>query len=338
MLKLMCATFVAAASAQVTPALLKTHPHLAAYKNVDFNAKRYTLRATHPEQIHIAYAGQSAEGYPTGINAAWVYKEKDGCVLEYGTDSAMHNESVTPHSGRYLDEGSYHWNVDVLDLVPATLYHYRVKCGSAASANFTFTSAANGKDLGRPFNINLFGDMGYLGSAERPMILDVGGLKKHWSAVPTRETQQRFFEAGETDMMWIVGDIGYADDAFAHDVVGGLYEKCYDGFMNWFQNITASIPFHVSPGNHESECHSAECVIDRFLGEYLGNFSAYTNRFHMPSPSSGGVANMWYSWNTGPVHFVSLNTETDFEGAGEGHSGWYCTGFYVLHANAKRGN
>ena len=26
---------------------------------------------------------------------------------------------------------------------------------------------------------------------------------------------------------------------------------------------------------------------------------------------------MWYSWNQGPVHFVSINTETDWPGAAE---------------------
>jgi len=30
---------------------------------------------------------------------------------------------------------------------------------------------------------------------------------------------------------------------------------------------------------------------------------------------------MWYSFNYGPVHFVSLNTETDFPGAAEENTG-----------------
>ena len=47
----------------------------------------------------------------------------------------------------------------------------------------------------------------------------------------------------------------------------------------------------------------------------------YNARWAMPSRSSAGVANMWYSWNQGPVHFISLNTETDFPGAAEEHVG-----------------
>lgn len=45
----------------------------------------------------------------------------------------------------------------------------------------------------------------------------------------------------------------------------------------------------------------------------------------MPSKESGGVMNMWYSFDYGPVHFISANTETDFDGATEekfGDGGW----------------
>lgn len=43
----------------------------------------------------------------------------------------------------------------------------------------------------------------------------------------------------------------------------------------------------------------------------------------MPSVESGGHqhSNMWYSFNFGTVHYVSLNTETDFPGAGEETTG-----------------
>lgn len=32
----------------------------------------------------------------------------------------------------------------------------------------------------------------------------------------------------------------------------------------------------------------------------------------MPYLESNGTSNMWYSFNYGPVHFVSINTETDY--------------------------
>jgi hypothetical protein len=41
----------------------------------------------------------------------------------------------------------------------------------------------------------------------------------------------------------------------------------------------------------------------------------------MNNAASGGVENMWYSVRRGGVHFVSLNTETDFVGAEETDTG-----------------
>jgi acid phosphatase type 7 len=35
----------------------------------------------------------------------------------------------------------------------------------------------------------------------------------------------------------------------------------------------------------------------------------------MPAPESGGVLNMWYSFNLHNVHFVQISTETDYPGA-----------------------
>lgn len=53
------------------------------------------------------------------------------------------------------------------------------------------------------------------------------------------------------------------------------------------------------------------------------NFTAFDHRFNMPSNRSNGVANMWYSFDYGGVHFVSINTETDFPKAGEKFlNGW----------------
>lgn len=53
------------------------------------------------------------------------------------------------------------------------------------------------------------------------------------------------------------------------------------------------------------------------MGKALSNFSAYNARFKMPSDPSGGNSNMWYSFDAGPVHFVSLDLETAYPGAAE---------------------
>ena len=108
-----------------------------------------------------------------------------------------------------------------------------------------------------------------------------------------------------------------------HDPLKFLYEEAYNGYMNWLQNLTTTLPYMVLPGNHESECHSPYVLADEKLAQQLANFSAYNTRWAMPSEESHGSfkTNMWYSFNYGPVHFVSSNTETDFKGAGEEHTG-----------------
>ena len=88
--------------------------------------------------------------------------------------------------------------------------------------------------------------------------------------------------------------------------------------MDWLQNLTTTLPYMTTPGNHESECHSPACIVGILgKGEKLKNFTAYNARWKMPSRQSRGVEAMWYSWNQGAIHFVGANSETDWKGAGE---------------------
>lgn len=48
-----------------------------------------------------------------------------------------------------------------------------------------------------------------------------------------------------------------------------------------------------------------------FAFEALWYWSITFQHFRMPSASSGGVGNMWYSFDHGLMHMISLDTETD---------------------------
>jgi len=166
--------------------------------------------------------------------------------------------------------------------------------------------------------------MGWESSAERGSPIPVGGLDANWSATLSRELMETLKNQGAFDLAWIVGDIAYADDSFGYldNLLNFTYEEAYDGFMDWMSNVTSVIPYHVTVGNHESECHSPACIIDLDgLGKYLNNFTAYNARWAMPSVESNGVLNMWYSWDLGSVHYVSIDTSTDFPNAPEGTTG-----------------
>lgn len=100
-----------------------------------------------------------------------------------------------------------------------------------------------------------------------------------------------------------------------------MVEGVYNDWMNWIQNITTKTPYMVAVGNHESECHSPICLAETKTRKSLANFSAYNKRWKMPYAASGSRSNMWYSYDYGLAHFISINTETDFPGAGEENHG-----------------
>ena len=97
--------------------------------------------------------------------------------------------------------------------------------------------------------------------------------------------------------------------------------------------LLSALRFLDRVGNHESECHSPACILDwEKYGKPLHNFSAYQYRYRMPGPESGGVGNMWYSFNHGLAHFVVIDTETDFKNAPEendGDSGVFPAGHFA---------
>ncbi|KAL7632302.1 UNVERIFIED_CONTAM: hypothetical protein RMT77_017407 [Armadillidium vulgare] len=90
-------------------------------------------------------------------------------------------------------------------------------------------------------------------------------------------------ESGMYDGIIHVGDFAYnMDDENA---------KVGDAFMNNIQPIAAYLPYMVCPGNHEQNY----------------NFSNYKARFSMPNYEE--TESMFFTWNAGRVHFISLNTE-----------------------------
>jgi 3',5'-cyclic AMP phosphodiesterase CpdA len=91
------------------------------------------------------------------------------------------------------------------------------------------------------------------------------------------------------------------------------YEQIYDMYMANVSIAGANIkPYMVLPGNHEAECHSPICILNSTLLNSLANFSAYNARFLMPYEESGAVSDMWYSFEHAGVHFIQVDTETDF--------------------------
>jgi len=228
-------------------------------------------------------------------------------IVRYGKDSSSLSSTATGFSASYYETFDHH--VIVSDLEAQTKYFYQ--CGDEEggwSDVLSFVTApGDDKATDTSFTIGVIGDMGV------------------WNGQDSIDLLNKMGEDGDFDWVWHVGDIGYADDSFIHfgQVFKFYYESTYNEYMNLIQPFASTHQYMVLPGNHEAECHSPSCQVDKEKLESLGNFSAYNSRFLMPSSTSNGNSNMWYSFNYGPVHFVNIDTETNYDGAPNDHYTWY---------------
>ncbi|KAE9018906.1 hypothetical protein PR002_g12967 [Phytophthora rubi] len=181
-----------------------------------------------------------------------------------------------------------------------TKYFYKV--GNAKDKHYrgglsSFTTARAAGDES-PFTVAVYGDMG-----------------ADDNSVATNKYVNSLVD--EVDFVYHLGDISYADNAFltAKNVFGFYYEQVYNKFMNSMTNVMRQMAYMVLVGNHEAECHSPTCLLSKSKKDQLGNYSAFNSCFRMPSPESGGVLNMWYSYEYGTVHFTTLSIETDYANA-----------------------
>lgn len=87
--------------------------------------------------------------------------------------------------------------------------------------------------------------------------------------------------------------------------------------------ITSAVPYMSLPGNHEVTCTE---VTPFLCPSFQRNFTAYRNRFRMPWRESGGVDNLWHSFDYGLAHFIQIDTETDYPNSKMGPGTYYNAG------------
>jgi hypothetical protein len=252
---------------------------------------RGTTNATQPQQVHIGFAGSDENGNSNGMVISWNTASATATsTVLYGLESKKYTWTANGTQNTYID--SYNHHVVLQNLTLDTRYYYI--CGDAQggySDEFSFVTAISQP---RPFIVNVYGDMGLTdGDNTRAQVIK---------------------QLSDVDFIWHVGDMSYADD----DILGWQYEQVWDEFMNTIQPISSVRPYMVLPGNHEAECHFLGCLPFSKTFYALRNFTAYRHRFRMPCEESGGTENMWYSFNYGQAHFVSISTETDYPGSPEG--------------------
>jgi len=192
-------------------------------------------------------------------------------------------------TGSYTTYGTgYFSNVVLPDLQSHTQYYYQVT-GSGRVPSF-ITARSPGDTSA--FTYLMVGDMGLDNSANT-----MTAMSKNLPYV---------------DFVHHVGDLSYADDWYLRL---DTYEGAWNKWQTLMDPITSARGYMVLPGNHEATCTEATPDI---CEQSTRNFTAYRNRFRMPWQETGGVENMWFSYNYGNMHFTNIDTETDFPHAPEG--------------------
>jgi predicted MPP superfamily phosphohydrolase len=284
----------------------------------------YKTAKCEPTQVHLAFAGKNNAMDADKICVSWFeFTNNTNSSLKYRCDFKKNWTVVASKKTSYLGNSGFHAYAETKKLPlgkKECIFGLTNDKQNQISDLYSFRTPL-GKNDSTPFTVSVFGDLGWLNSTVRPTVLPFDGIVKNWSATATKNRVETMVLEKKIDFILMLGDISYADDAFTVNPFQFEYEKVLNGFMNWIEPLASRVPFMTVPGNHESECHSFVCFYYWQKYKSLGNFSAYNARFHMPFKYSGSLSSMWYSFNYANIHFIMMNTETDFEGAAEENHG-----------------
>jgi hypothetical protein len=101
--------------------------------------------------------------------------------------------------------------------------------------------------------------------------------------------------------LFLAGDPAcLASDDFSSD--GG---RIGDAFMNAIQPYAAKVPYMGAVGNHECGGGNLQHYARRFAG--LENAANSSGAKSAGSTKHGDA--LWYSWDTGLIHFIAINSE-----------------------------
>ena len=90
--------------------------------------------------------------------------------------------------------------------------------------------------------------------------------------------------------------------------------KVGDQFMRNIQQLAAHVPYMVNHGNHEDSAGSLAHYIERFRSQPSNAVPAY-----FASANGATTNSLYFSWDEGLVHYVSLSTELWF-GVGDNNT------------------
>ncbi|XP_078442941.1 putative inactive purple acid phosphatase 2 [Wolffia australiana] len=277
-----------------------------------------------PEQIHLSFADGDDE-----MRVVFVAGDDGERFVRFGeegrldrtvrTDVARYDRtdmcgSPANTSRGWRDPGFVHDAV-MRDLKKGTRYFYQVGSdakGWSTTLNFTSRHSQSNETYAI-----LFGDMGT------------------WAPYNTFRRQQ---QESKSTIKWILRDLQTLDNkpCFVSHIGDISYARGYswiwDEFFNQIEPVAAHVPYHVAIGNHEYDWPTQPWRPTWSVSSYGTDGGGecgvpYSLRFRMPGNSSlptgtraPDTRNLYYSFDSGPVHFLYISTETNFLPGSDQHN------------------
>ncbi|EST10219.1 Iron/zinc purple acid phosphatase-like C-terminal domain protein [Kalmanozyma brasiliensis GHG001] len=273
-----------------------------------------------PSKARLAYRGDQ------GMAVSWsTPKQLPLPAVLFGKTPSLLDRIATSTTSITYNTSTYYSNHVILDgLEPNSKYYYLPILGDPVKDVRSFTTAYTPGDT-TPYTIAVVADLGTMGSLGLSDHVPPGAANPLTTGEIT--TIQRLTMTQTTyDHIMHVGDIAYADYWLKEVVLGyingsiaagpQLYEQINEEFYDEMEPLTSSLPYHVLPGNHDSNCDNSgyKNYTESICPPALTHFTGYNQHWNMPSDLSGGFKNMFHSYDVGMVHYVVYDTETDLGG------------------------
>lgn len=265
--------------------------------------------------------------------------------MNYGlSENALTSQSCSNSSVTYPTSRTWFNTVILPSLQPGNKYYYKIVSTNSSILNFLSPRAAGDKT---PFAVSNVIDLGVYG----PDGFNIGMDESKRDMIPTIDpslnhtTIGRLFSTlDDYELVIHPGDLGYADDWYLKpkNLFDGTnaYQAILEQFYQQLAPVSSRVGYMASPGNHEAICMEIPITNALLCPNGQKNFTDFDKRFGstmpsaFPSMSTNSAAQIsankafhlakppfWYSFDYGMVHFVMIDTETDFPDAPDTASG-----------------
>ncbi|CAF0749803.1 unnamed protein product [Rotaria sordida] len=231
-----------------------------------------------PQQVHLSLL---ADGTWSTVVVVWIIKggkdeQQPPSFVRYGNASGRYSFQQVAKNRTY-DVGIGGWKGTIYEAWMTSLdqcqtYYYKVGNSKAWSNEISFKTDCPA------VTTHTFAVMGDMGTVIPAGYLVAKQIKEDHQVTPFSAVVH-------------VGDISYAGTGSKDEIA-----EIWDIWGTQVEPISSIVPYMTNVGNHEA----------------YYNFTVYRNRFRMPGPESDGLDNFWFSFNIGPIHWVSMSSQHDY--------------------------